>query len=627
MLSKEELQFINSIKNKIKEFSIPVTFEECLQHAVNKFIVTQYNDGSTELVDPGIERFLCSKSAYFFLYKYCWIDFPGHGIVPFSLYYFQKEVLKEMEDLKKIVFLKTRQCGISTVFSLYCFWRGNFFESESIDVISIKQSKAQAFVNKMNATIDRLPAFLKTPIITRNQSQIKWKNNSSILSESASDKAGRGDTLSLLIMDECAHYLSDRLTRGIVGAAFPTLTRTGGKAVLISTPNGISGAGAYYHEQVEQLQMSGNTKTEKLVEIDWFEVPDVEGVEPYKGYNDKLEEYIKRDYYHHPEVRKEMKEFFQPISENWKGNDWLRAQHNDTGDLLYKQEILHSFMISGNQVFAEETLEKIKNNTKEPISENKLGKRNIQGFWIWKNPIPKRRYIIGVDVSTGTSGDFSSAEIIDIDEYEQVAEYKGKIPTKNFGQLLRVLGKYYNEAFIVIECNSIGEAVFNEVYYNDNDPYLNVYKKEKTKDGVTRMTGFETTTKSRQLVINNMVDWINIDELWEQLKIYSTRMYSEYCTWIYKGGRIDHADDSHDDSIMAFAIALYNRNLATNAGESFLIDESGSTIDFDKDRDQHITEEERNKDLNFNEIMGTTREDFFQDTYGVDEEHYNWLLR
>ena len=625
MLSKEELQFINSIKNKIKTYSIPVTFEECLKHALNKFIITQYNNGETELIDPGIEYFICQKSAYYFLKNYCWIDFPGHGVVPFDLYYFQSEVLKKIEDLKKIVFLKTRQCGISTVFSLYCFWRGNFFESENIDVISIKQSKAQAFVNKMNATIDRLPAFLKTPIITRNQSQIKWKNNSSILSESASEKAGRGDTLSLLVMDECAHYLSDRLTRGIVGAAFPTLTRTGGKAVLISTPNGISGTGSYYHEQVEQLQMEGNSDTEMLVEIDWFEVPDVEGVKPYKGYNDKLNEYIKRDYFNHPEVRKEMKEFFAPISDNWKGNDWLRAQHKSSGDLLYKQEILHSFMISGNQVFTEDTLEKIKNGLKEPISENKLGNRNIQGLWIWKNPIPKHRYIIGVDVSTGTSGDYSSAEIIDVDEYEQVAEYKGKIPTKNFGQLLRFLGKYYNEAFIVIECNSIGEAVFNEVYYNDNDPYLNVYKKEKNKDGVTRMTGFETTTKSRQLVINNMVDWINIDELWEQLKIYSTRMYSEYCTWIYKAGRIDHADDSHDDSIMAFAIALYNRNMATNAGESFLITEDGNTLEYNKNQDKGI--EETQEAASFEEVMGKSRDDFFQDEYGVDEEHYNWLLQ
>ena len=573
MLSKEELEFINSIKNKIKNYSIPVTFEECLSHAINKFIVTQYNNGTTELVDPGIEHFLCKSSAYYFLKNYCVIDLPGHGVIPFDLYYFQSEVLKKIEDLKKIVFLKTRQCGISTVFSLYCFWRGNFFESE------------------------------------RNQSQIKWKNGSSILSESASDKAGRGDTLSLLIMDECAHYLSDRLTRGIVGASSPTLTRTGGKAVLISTPNGISGPGSYYHEQVEQLQMEGNSDTEMLVEIDWFEVPDVEGVKPYKGYN------------------KEMNDYFAPISDNWKANEWLKKQYRDTGEVLFKQEILHSFMVSGNQVFTEDTLEKIKNGLKDPISENKLGNKNIPGFWIWKNPIPKHRYIIGVDVSTGTSGDYSSAEIIDVENYEQVAEYKGRMPTKNFGQLLRFLGKYYNEAFIVIECNSIGEAVFNEVYYNDNDPYLNVYKKEKTKDGVTRMTGFETTAKSRQLIINNMVDWINIDELWDQLKIYSKRMYAEYCTWVYRDNRIDHEQGQHDDSIMSFAIALYNRNLATTAKESFLITEDGSTIDFDHDRDKDVSEEVRDSDLDFMEVMGKTKDDYFQENYGVDEDHYNWLLQ
>ena len=41
------------------------------------------------------------------------------------------------------------------------------------------------------------------------------------------------------------------------------------------------------------------------------------------------------------------------------------------------------------------------------------------------------------------------------------------------------LGKYYNEAYLVVECNSIGEAIFNDLYYVYN--YPNMFKMQKIK--------------------------------------------------------------------------------------------------------------------------------------------------
>ena len=65
--------------------------------------------------------------------------------------------------------------------------------------------------------------------------------------------------------------------------------------------------------------------------------------------------------------------------------------------------------------------------------------------------------------------------------------------------------------------------------------------------------------------------------------------------------------------------------MATNAGESFLITEEGDTLEFDRERDRGVEENADTPILE--EIIGKSREDFFQDEYGVDEEHYNWLLR
>lgn len=440
--------------------------------------------------------------------------------------------------------LKVHNSGISTLTSVYCFWMGNFHESESIDVISTKQTKAQAYVAKMDATYKNMPLFLRTPVKNKNMHGIKWENGSQIISETASETAGRGDSLSLLVLDEAAHYQSDRLTRGIIGAAMPTLSRTGGSLIIISTPNGTHGSGAYYYEQVNQLQIKGNSQEERLVDIDWWEVPDIKGIKPYRGYNEKLQEFIDKDYYNNPVVKEAAKRYFKPIEENWRENDFLSKQYEDLGAVLFRQEIFHDFIIAEDQVLDDFVLEDLKNKIREhkPLQENELNGNQLKGLMIWNLPVPKRRYILSSDVSTGTGNDFSSFVVMDVDNYEQVAEFKGKTSTKRFGKIIKILAKYYNQAFVVIEANSIGEAVFNEVYYHDTDPYDNVYKQKKTKNGVSRFTGWETNSKTRQLMLNDLIDWLNVEDLRNRLTIKSPRIYQEMTTWVWKNGRPDHAE-------------------------------------------------------------------------------------
>lgn len=928
-MNEREKKFVNSIKNKIEKFSIPITVKEALDYATGMFVETQYNDGGTELVDVGIERELCTRSSYYFIDRYGYIHFPGVGVIPYRLYYFQKEILKDAAKFKKLVFLKTRQCGISTLFSLYAFWLGNFRESENIDVVSIKQKKAQAFTKKMYPTMDRIPEFLKTKVVKKNTAEIEWANGSYMLSESASDKAGRGDSLSLLILDELAFYLSDRLTRGIISAAQPTLTRTGGQQILIScvagdtyiftdkgmeqvidykpkdcelgfnmvkmfridgmenqqecnlfydsgisdtikiytklgytlegthkhqiitydssreerfawerfgnlkkndlvtlkegmntfgnnvyfmgvrfsfntayvlgalfllgkvdkrshtvkiplreelwkryrdfgklfkervefeegyaviksksfiqkfeeagilysdsipkpilqfnkeltlgflrgvcldnyndgikstkleaikqiqlmglnlgyitrrikgmltpafeysfkyknyfideivkveilkdrqtydffipktntfitnglvshnTPNSQSGAGAYYAEQVRQLQLAGEeTETEKLITIDWYEIPDIPNIKPHRGFNKELEEFIKRDYYRNAEVRKEMRAFFKPISDNPKANPFLKKQLEDLGPILFRQEIEHDFIVSGDQVFQEDVLDRMKERVMEPISKDKLGKMRVNGFHIWKFPIPKRRYIMGVDTSTGTGDDYSSIQIMDVEDYEQVAEYKGHIATKQLGRLVRILARYYNEAYVVIECNSMGEAVFNEVYYHDEDPYKNLYTQKKTtKDGRERRTGWETNVKTRQLMINNLIDYFSVDELAKVFKVYSERVYLEMLSFVWINGKARHAEGMHDDTLIALGLCLYFRNKANKVGESFIISEEG---DFIGVQDIKELDNVKLKENSFDFVTSDEKDiDEFEDIFGMSKEQYDWLI-
>ena len=80
------------------------------------------------------------------------------------------------------------------------------------------------------------------------------------------------------------------------------------------------------------------------------------------------------------------------------------------------------------------------------------GKLMGNSLWMWKEPIPEHKYIMGVDVSRGDSEDFSSIQIIDFDEREQVFEYVGKIPPDALAEIAYKWGMMYN-AFIVCGYN------------------------------------------------------------------------------------------------------------------------------------------------------------------------------
>ena len=532
-----------------------------------------------------------------------------------------------MNDYRNLIFEKVRQCGLSTLASLHCLWKANFNESEFIDVVSLKQKKARSFVAKMNPTLKRLPEFLKTPIESNNQQEVSWINGSTIISESQSENAGRSDSLSLLVLDEVAHYKSDRMVRGIIGAAGPTLSRTGGSLFMISTPNGTSGSGAYYFEQVEQAKIMPSNDT-KLITVDYWEVPDVPNVPgPKKGFNNDLKKYIEKDYYFKKEIKEEANNFFMPIAEKkWRANPWLKEQYDLLQEILYKQEILHNFIVSGSSVFNDEVLEKMRDKIKDPIEKDKIGNFSFKDFWIWKKPTPNHRYIMGIDVSTGTGSDFGAIQVFDVGEYEQAAEYKGMMSTKMFARFVKLVAKYYNEAYVVIECNSIGEAIFNDVYYHDTDPYNNVYKQKKTKNNVTRMTGWITDVKTRKLMTNELIDWFVVDSLWEEMKVYSKRLYLEMTTFVWTGLKPEHAEGAHDDALIALGLAIYLRNKAVESGESFLINPDGKFVEYDSKDSVEETPEENDLYGIMNSEDKEEDSDYFQEKFGVGKEDYAWLI-
>lgn len=648
-MTNQEEEFLTSLKNKIKKYKIKslktgelLTLKEVLPYARNKFVTAHYKNGDPdEIIDIGIELFLYKQSPLLFIEKYCTFTLPGIGIISCkNLYYFQKEILKDFTNWKKVVLTKTRQAGLSTLASLIFFWKAVLFPSEWLVVISKDGKSAQDFLSKIKENLENIPDWFGLKVIKNNAKGVVLSNKTKIDTFARSKSAGRGTSPTMVVLDEAAFYLTNSIIEGIVSSVMPSLSRTGGCLFVISTPNGSAegSEGYWYYNQVRQLlENDGRDGLSVLYDVKWWEVPDYPGITPYKGYNEKVETYVKRDYFNHPEVKKEADDFFMPIAKHqWKDNAWLKYQMDTAGKVKYLQEILQNFVVTGNTVFSDEVLEKASKRLELPISKDMLNGRPLKNLWIWKHPEPTHKYILAADIAKGSGDDSSSIQVLDLSTYEQVAEYAGKCTTIDMANYCYKVGEYYNWAYEVIECNSIGEAVFSEIYYNLN--YPNLFKQKKIKNGIEVMTGWITSPKSRELITNNIIDFYYDDEMWKHYFPHSTRLADQMKYWVWKGGRPDHSGSAHDDNIMAMAIALYNIKdgikRIRNDDDTIFYAENGEAISLEekshKLTNDYLSNKINKEDLDENAYRES--EEQMYRTAGIDPKNENaadtlkWLL-
>jgi len=183
----------------------------------------------------------CSKDPIHFMKKYCMIQHPVRGKIPFELFPFQEETLTEFKDNRYNIVLKSRQTGISTLVAGYSLWRMIFTEDYNVLVIATKQEVAKNLVTKVRTMNQYLPSWLKQPTVEDNKLSLRYKNGSQIKATSSSGDAGRSEALSLLVFDEAA-FINE--IEEIWVSAQSTLS-TGGSAIILSTPNGV---GNFFHK-------------------------------------------------------------------------------------------------------------------------------------------------------------------------------------------------------------------------------------------------------------------------------------------------------------------------------------------------------------------------------------------
>jgi hypothetical protein len=456
---------------------------------------------------------MCAKDPVFFMRQYCYIQHPKKGKIKFNLYPFQEESLTELRDNRYNVILKSRQLGISTLSAGFALWSMLFNEDFNVLVIATTQEVAKNLVNKVQVMNENLPSWLRTEIVSNNKLSLKFKNGSQIKAISSAGTGARSEALSLLIIDEAAFI---RNIEEIWIASQATLS-TGGGAIVLSTPNGV-----------------GN----------WFHQTWADAESKINGFHT-----IKLHWTVHPE----------------RDQDWRDDQTKLLGERGAAQECDCDFVSSGHTVVDGGTLLDYENQCIEPIE--KRGYDNA--YWIWEYPDYTRNYVVVADVARGDGADWSTFQIIDTLDIRQVAEYKGKLPPKDFGNMLHTVATEWNNALLAVENANIGWAAIQPIldrgyenlfYTYKDDGYVDVDVQLKKgydmKDKSQMVPGVSTTSRTRPLMISAL-------EMYMREKtpiIRSKRLIQELFVFVWLNGKAQAQSGYNDDLVMAYAIALWLRD-------------------------------------------------------------------
>ena len=455
----------------------------------------------------------CGKDPTYFINKYVKIQHPTRGLVPFDTYPFQDDCVDEFVANRFNIILKSRQLGISTLSACYAVWLACFYRDKNILVIATKLAVAQNFIKKVKTALRSMPPWLMLPEITSaNKQGVEFSNGSAIKAVPTSDDAGRSEALSLLIVDEAAFIRNfDELWMGL----YSTLS-TGGRAIVLSTPNGV---GDKYHELCMGAQNGENIFN--FIKLMW----DV-----------------------HPE----------------RDEEWFETETKNMSRKQIAQELMCDFAASGETFLSSTDLEKISMQIQKPLE--RWGPD--MGVWVWKYYLSEHKYVISADVARGDAADYSTFHVFDTVTSEQVAEYKGKVPPDQFATLLAEAGNRYGQALICPENNTYGYATVMKLVDNG---YKNLYfKNEKDKfaalygAGVPEVSkiGFQTNSQTRGQILTKFEESIRTGTV----RFYSSRLYDELKTFIWKGSKAQAQKGKHDDLVIAAAIGvwLYDANPSLN---------------------------------------------------------------
>ena len=554
-----------------------------------------------------------------------------------TLYQPQRELINNIFDKRKVIVLKSRQTGITTILTQVMIWLQLFNRQYKIGILSHKQEHQSGTVDrKIKTSLRYLPPVFVKPVKVSNKTQMIFDDGDGEITWILQEQPGpnsqpfTGETVNFLFLDEQQKIRSiESHLKSLLPAMQTTLSQPEEQQLkrpqavqVVSTPNGISDVGEWYFKTWSscktQYENSMNKITESLQDSDISEtekilMKDISD-QNYAGYfpqfihwkdcglTDEWYEQQKQILQNDPiQIQQELEQQFIGSQITYFPSDYLTQ--------LQQVKPLASQKIEWTRMIG---LEPVTKDNRLQTSEDGYPKMeeitNYQYLNVWEYPIEDVEYVVGVDPATGGGREFSQISVINGITGIQQQEWKGKINTVDLQYLIKKIQEIYNYQLVGIESNQ-GYHLIDKLLYEQR--YENLFSDKNGKQGIY-------VTQANRKIIIDMITSMLPDYNFENWQFIKSRdLISELFTFEYKFGRGEHKSGKFDDLIFQFQYQQYVREMQMDQ-----IIKSSSIAQI---KDHQVIQQIK-KEQEIVEIFGGIKETTGINTKKSDSQYKNPLL-
>ena len=450
-----------------------------------------------------IEFLKCKEDPVYFANNYIKIISLDEGLTQFHPYHFQKKLINNFHNNRFNICKMPRQTGKSTTVISYLLHYLIFNDSVNIGILANKAATARELLARLATAYENLPKWMQQGVLVWNKGNIELENGSKILAASTSASAVRGMSFNILFLDEFA-FVPNHVADSFFASVYPTITSgKNTKVIIVSTPHGMNHFYRMWHD-------AERGKNEYIpTDVHWSEVP---------------------------------------------GRDaqWKDTTIANTSEQQFKVEFECEFLGSVNTLINPSKLRNLV--YEDPIKRN-------AGLDIYENPIKEHNYIMTVDVARGLGNDYSAFIVFDTTEfpYKAIAKYRNnEIKPMLFPNIILDVAKAYNQAYLMIEVNDIGDQVASILQYDLE--YQNILMSSmRGRNGQIVGQGFsgkKTQLGVRMTAAVKKLGCSNLKTLLEDDKLLTVDydIISELTTFSQRHNSFEAEEGCNDDLAMCLVI-------------------------------------------------------------------------
>ena len=446
-----------------------------------------------------IEYGKCAEDPLYFIKNYVQIVSLDHGLVPFEMYGFQEGMVSTMHDNRFSIFKLPRQSGKSTIIISYLLHYALFNPNVNIAVLANKSITARDILSRLQLAYENLPKWMQQGIIAWNKGNIELENGSKIIAAATSSSAIRGGSYNIIFLDEFA-FVPSNVAEQFFASVYPTITSgQNTKVIIVSTPHGMN---MFYKIWVDAQERRNDYVA---TEVHWSEVPG-------------------------------------------RDEEWKKETIRNTSESQFNAEFECEFLGSIDTLISAHRLKTLV--YRNPIQSN-------AGLDIYVRPEKDNVYMITADVSRGTANDYSAFVVFDVTEipYKMVAKFRdNEIKPLLFPTKIHEVAKAYNQAYVMVEVNDIGEQVANALQFDlEYDNLVMASMRGRAGQilgagfsGGRAQLGVRTTKAVKKIGCSNLKQLIEDNKL----IIEDYDAVNELSTFIVRGSSYQ-ADDGCNDDLVA----------------------------------------------------------------------------